>query len=529
MVGLLVCCCLAASHGLSVDAPDTVRTAESFQVTITAEGESLSGLDLEPPSARGLSFQGRSSSTSIRTSIVNGRRSTVRRAEVALRYAAFRTGTLTLGPIVVRTGGGEAHDLGSLVIVVVPDTAGGGGEAEDTGSPRLPGSSRSIWLEAVPEMPPRLYVGMPLRVRYILHTRYPLRRITRSWDSPEHAVVSLAEDPGDPRWQAEDGLFSRAEILALEMVPACPGSVLVPFVEVNAVAFARGSPLGSGVSLKSDSVRIPVHPIPRRGRPGNFGGAAGPVRLLLEVGECPEGSSERPVELTAEGDGARFLEDFPGISVRGPANLDLVASSSGRKRRTWTCLLTPVDSGRVVLGPDSVAWLDPVDGTFHQATFGPERVDVLPPPETAGAVMPETAESGGTSATAVAAGLVALAALAALLLALRWRRREGGLSVGEASDPDELLSALEASLSRLLTGEEGYVEGRALARMLALRGVDRITVRSVVACWRHAEALVSGSERYMLEDVRKEAEAVIGRLEGLLAGQAGNADDGGEG
>ena len=143
--------------------------------------------------------------------------------------------------------------------------------------------------------------------------------------------------------------------------------------------------------------------------------------------------------------------------------------------------------------------------------------------------MPQTGESGGLSATTVAAGLVALAALAALLLALRCRRREAGVSVGEASDPDELLSALEASLSRLLTGEEGYVEGRELARMLALRGVDRITVRSVVACWRRAEALVSGSERYMLEDVRKEAEAVIERLEGLLAGQAGNADAGGEG
>ncbi len=498
-------------------------------MTITAEGESVSGLDLEPPSARGLSFQGRSSSTSIRTSIVNGRRTTVRRAEVALRYAALRAGTLSLGPIVVRTGDGEVHDLGSLRLVVLPDSAAGGGEGEGAGSPQLPGSSRSIWLEAVPEMPPRLYAGMPLRIRYILHTRYPLRRITRSWDSPEHAVVRLAEDPGDPRWQAEDGLFSRAEILALEMVPACPGSVLVPFVEVNAVAFARGSPLGSGVSLKSDSVRVPVHPIPRRGRPDNFGGAVGEVRLLLEVGECPEGSSERPVKLTAEGEGARFLEAFPGVSVRGPADLEVVASSSGRKRRTWTCLLTPTDSGSVVLGPDSVAWLDPADGTFHQAAFGPERVDVLPPSATEGAVMAETGESGGPSATTVAAGLVALAALSALLLALRCRRRETPASVGEASDPDELLSALEASLSRLLTGEEGYVEGRELARMLALRGTDRITVRSVVACWRHAEALVSGSERYMLEDVRKEAEAVIERLEGLLAGQAENADAGGEG
>jgi len=447
---------------------------------------------------------------------------------VALRYAAFRAGTLTLGPFVVRTGGGQAHDLGSLRIVVLPDSAGGGGAVGGAQSPQLPGSSRSIWLEAVPEIPSRLYPGMPLRVRYVLHTRYPLRRITRSWDSPEHAVVRLAEDPGDPRWEAEDGLFSRAEILTLEMVPACPGSVLVPFVEVNAVAFARGSPLGSGVSLRSDSVRVPVHPIPRQGRPDNFGGAVGEVRLLLEVGECPEGSSERPVQLTAEGDGARFHEDFPGVSVRGPADLEVVAGSRGRKRRTWTCLLTPTDSGSVILGPDSVAWLDPADGAFHQAAFGPRRLDVLPPSATQEAVIPETDESGGPSATAVAAGLVTLAALAALLLALRCRRREAGISVAEASDPDELLSALEASLSRLLTGEEGYVEGRELARMLALRGVDRITVRSVVACWRHAEALVSGSERYMLEDVRSEAEAVIERLEGLLAGQAGNADAGGE-
>jgi len=526
VVALLLGCILASYGGLSIDAPDTVRTAESFQVRIRAEGESVSGLDLDPPSARGLSFRGSSSSTSVRTSVVNGRRTTVRRAELALGYVAFQSGTVSLGPFVVHTGAGESHNLGSVAIVVLPDSTGSGGEE---GRRQLPGSSRSIWLEAVPEMPRRLYAGMPLRVRYILHTRYPLRRITRSWDSPEHAVVRLAEDPGDPRWQPEDALFSRAEILTLEMVPACPGSVLVPFVEVNAVAFARGSPMGSGVRLKSDSVRVPVHPIPMENRPENFGGVVGEVHLRLEVGECPHGSSERPVALTAEGDGASFLEDFPGVTVRGPAGLESVGRNGGEKTRTWTWLLTPTDSGRVILGPDSLAWLDPVNGTFHQASFGPERVDVLPPSATEGAVMPENGNSGGPSATTMAAALVVLAALTAMLLAVLCRRRETRISIGEASDPDELLSALETSLSRLLTGEEGYVEGRELARMLTLRGVDRITVRCVVACWRHAEALVSGSERYMLGDVRKEAEAVIERLEGLLAGQAGNADAGGEG
>ncbi len=494
---------------------------------ISAEGESVSGVDLEPPSARNVSFRGRSSSTSISTSIVNGRRTTVRRAEVALGYTALGPGTATLGPFRVRAGGSESYDLGSVEIVVLPDSASGTREGEE--APPSAASTRPIWLQAVPKQPHRLYPGTPIRVHYVLHTRYPLRSITRSWQSPRHAMVSLAEDPGDPRWEAEDGLFSKAEVLTLEMVPACPGSLLVPFVEVSAVAFARGSPLGSGVRLVSDSARVAVHPIPREGRPENFAGAVGEIALSLEVTAHPGNSAERQVVLTASGEGAPFIDGFPAITVRGPADLEEVDASGEGKRRTWTWLLVPSDSGRVVLGPDSVAWLDPETGTFGQAVFGPSAASVSPSAPSRDAVMPRRDGDDGPSPALLAALLVALAAILAAVMVLRARRSERTASLEDAADPDELLSALEAELSRLVSGERGYVDGRELARMLSLKGVDRITARSVVACWRHAEALVTGSERYMLEDVKGEALAAVERLKELLDTEADLGQGRGEG
>jgi hypothetical protein len=191
-----------------------------------------------------------------------------------------------------------------------------------------------------------------------------------------------------------------------------------------------------------------------------------------------------------------------------------VGSDGSGKSRRWTYLLCPEGDGRAVLGPDSVPWLDPRSGEYRWAAYGGDTLTVEAPAPTESPVEPPAAEeAGGTDPVLLAGGLVLLAAAASGILVLRSRRRERSPSLKAAEDPDELLSAMETGLSRLLGDGEGYIDGRELRRLLSLRGVDRVTARSVVACWRRAEALVSGSGRHMLERVREDAVNAMARLE----------------
>lgn len=477
---------------------------------ITATGEDVSGLDVDVPSADGVSFGGRSSSTSISSSWVGGRRRTHRSAELALRYTAFQPGSLSLGPFVVSTGS-RSFDLGSVEIAVDGDAAQPPPGA--SGRSARP-AARPISVETEVDADGRLYAGMPVTVRYYLRTRYPLREISPSWESPRRGVARLVGTPEELRWQPDDAMFSRAHILTLQMVPACPGSVMVPRVSVDAVAFASGSPLGSSVTVRSDSTYVAVHPVPREGRPDSFRGAVGELELSLEAAAPSPGGGGREVVLRASGRGAAGLDDPPPVTVRGPARLEPVGSDGSGKSRRWTYLLCPEGDGRAVLGPDSVPWLDPRSGEYRWAAYGGDTLTVEAPAPTESPVEPPAAEeAGGTDPVLLAGGLVLLAAAASGILVLRSRRRERSPSLKAAEDPDELLSAMESGLSRLLGGGEGYIDGRELRRLLALKGVDRVTARSVVACWRRAEALVSGSGRHMLERVREDAVNAMARLE----------------
>jgi hypothetical protein len=293
---------------------------------------------------------------------------------------------------------------------------------------------------------------------------------------------------------------------------------------VDAVAYARGSALGSGVTVRTDSTYVPVHPITSEGRPVNFAGAVGELELLLEVVRPLDGG-EGEVRLTATGEGARSMSGLPNVTVVGPADLKPSGSLDGGKSRSWSYLLSPLDSGRVVLGPDSIGWLDPETGTFRQASFGPDTLQATRPPPPGTSVAPPRRRGDVVSPVTLAGGAVFLAVLVSMVLLTRSRRRDRDIRVAEAEDPDQLLSALESELSRLLTGEEGYMDGRELARLLALRGVDRITIRAVVASWRRAEALVAGTGRHMLDEVREEADSALGRLRGLLI-EDSNAENG---
>lgn len=494
---------------MAVQAPDTVEVGETFAVRITAAGSDVTRLDVDPPAADGVSFQGRSSSTSISSSWIGGRRTTSRNAELALSYAAFAPGSVSLGPFVAFTGSGR-HDLGSVSITVTGERPPGQGGARGSSSPE------PISVETVVDRTGPVYTGMPVTVRYYLRTRYPLREIAPSWQSPRRGVARLVGTPEQLAWESDDAMFSRAHILTLQMIPACPGSIMVPRVSVDALAFAHGSPLGSSVTVRSDSSFVAVNPVPQEGRPEGFSGAVGRVDVTVDVGEPAGESCGRRLVISAGGPGAAGLDRPPPLTVEGPAELELVGSRGRGKSRSWTFLLSPREAGRVRIGPDSLPWLDPASGEFAWTRYGAGSLEVAAPAPTRNPVEPP-ARGGedGADPVGLAAGLVVLAAAVSLILILRSRRSERRPSLAEAEDADELLSAMESRLGGLLA-DGNYLDGRELRRLMSLRGVDGVTARSVMACWRRAEALASGSGRHMLGRVREDAVNAIARLEEIL-------------
>lgn len=508
---------LVASLEVSLQLPDSVEVGERFYADVLCSGSGSELASVDVRASDGLAYLGRTRSSSYTSSYIGSRRTFQSSSTLRFLFEAVSGGPQTVGPLEVV--------LGDSVYVLAADTVLVTGRDSISAQSETPSSSsgEAIWISTSPQEG-SYYPGKAFSVNYYLHTRVPLENIQQQWNCPSNGAASLVEGAEILQWRSVPGGGSRAWILKLEVVPALPGPMRLPRVEVmarrfTASLFARGG----RYHVISEPVVVEVRSFPSESRPPNFTGIADSLSLNLSVpADCLGQRDELHARLTASGPGAARMEDTPEVTVTGPGEITGCTRMENADTVRWDYVVRPLGTGFVRLGPDSVSWFDVREGCYRQAVAEActLRVDSLRfSPLAAGPLQPTGSKGRPVEVLAAAVlGAALVFALAAGAIAWLRRRTIPRRALEKAADEEELLSAVENQLSLLLLGRPGFMALEDLQDVMDEKRVDPLLSRRVARfCKTLQRMLADGSLRERsLDDLKVEARGLLDELEERL-------------
>jgi tetratricopeptide (TPR) repeat protein len=389
--------------------------------------------------------------------------------------------------------------------------------------------------------PEVVYVGQQatyaLSVSVDERTRERLRRNPEFVPPDLRGVLAydLAAGQGTTSERTANGRRYDVHVFQRALFPLQPGTIDVP-----AATLTYALPLGVGFFSReeshvrrSEALRLVVREPPGAGRPGDWSGAVGRLRVAARVDTAVARVGDAVVyTLRVEGEGNVPLLPRPALRVPWAAVLPsgervTVDSTSTRVRgaKEFDWLLTPRQAGEQSVPPARYPYFDPDAERYETALADAVTVRVLP-----GALAAATPSAGAAGAAAPAAlalrttwtgdapvaltrrpilwGLALAAPVPALVvLAVRGRRRRGRAS---PTSPERALAALSA---------EGEPDPRAVRR----RFLDALGGRLAIP----SEALGSSAARVQLlrrcgvsGDAARAVDALVSRLDGAAFGRA---------
>lgn len=508
---LLLLCLSAQSDRVTVSLPDSVRSGDSFIVTISSSDPSCSSIMCSPDFSTGLQYVSSRTMRSFSSSSIGGVTTTRQECVLQMVFRALEPGIQWIGPFrITMVGGGNAVMPAETLLVTGSIVQGGPGLGRRAG--------RRNWIETEVESS-AIYPGVPFRVSYSLCTTQLVKSIESYWTPPSNGVARVCEYPEVVQWERRPDGTRRGTFIVLEVTASAPGRILLPILQADITTIAQpfsGLGRGGDLTVFSDSVFATVSEFPDSGRPAGFMGIADSLYFEIEIGERHQGR-DASVSLTASGPGAAYLDHSPPLTVSGPARLIPVSSVETESGRRWDMVLCPSDSGLVTIGPDSVAWLDVESGRYRMACVPACSVRVSSPPELCDdSVSPEMQSRRRSSLEVLAAAGVAV--LLGAVILLKWAGARGrSASPAEASDAEELLTSFESELSRILTGKRKPLGPDGIADLLEDRGASQILQRRLVRHWRDLEQMMAGREvrQADLEKARKTCLEIIDEVRSL--------------
>jgi hypothetical protein len=504
---------LVASLEVSLQLPDSVEVGERFYADVLCSGSGSELASVDVRASDGLAYLGRTRSSSYTSSYIGSRRTFQSSSTVRFLFEAVSGGLQTVGPLEVVLGDSVYVLSADTVLVTGPDSISIRDETSTSSS------EEAIWISTSPQEGP-YYPGKAFSVKYYLHTRVPLENIQQQWNCPTNGAASLVEGAEILQWRSVPGGISRAWILQLDVVPALPGPMRLPRVEVmarrfTASLFARGG----RYHVISEPVVVEVSSFPSESRPANFTGIADSLSLNLSVPvDCLGQRNELHARLTASGPGASRMEDAPKVTVSGPSEITGWTRVESADTVRWDYVLRPLGTGFVRLGPDSVSWFDVREGCYRQAVAGPCTLTVDSvgfSPRAAGRLEPTGPKGRPVEILATALlGAVLFFALAAGGIGWLRRRTIPHRALEKAADEEELLSAVENQLSFLLLGRPGFMAVEDLQDVMDEKRVDPLLSRRIARfCKTIQRMLADGSLRERsLDDLKAEAHGLLNEL-----------------
>ncbi|MBD3277389.1 MAG: hypothetical protein GF388_03730 [Candidatus Aegiribacteria sp.] len=520
VTGLLLLVLALGKPEVSVDIPDTVETDSPFQCTIVVQGENLSGIDCTPVYSGGLIFRGRSSMQSFSSVTTPTGTAVSSTFTLILSFQAMGPGDHTIGPLSITSSGRVLHETGEYTVTSVGEQQAVSAATDITGR----SSNEIAWMEVEIDTTGRIYPGEAFTVDYYIYKSLRTADIVDLLLEPaDYATSSMVSDLEEIQWTRHKNGVYRALLATLEITPAFACTLSLPVLSGR--MGVPGMMMGSReYAVSSEGARIPVYPFPDENRPSNFNGITGALRFSCRrVTRGYSSGGERCVRITAEGRGASLIRQIP-VTVQGPAE-PLVGTpvQLSDSSRAWNVHLIPSDSGQVVTGPDSVAWFDTEAEEYRQAVIPACTLRVYPSPRNEAEI--PSLKSGNSDSTMIwlIVVLVLLTAIVTLILLYRKRSAAEKLSISEAGDAEELLTAVENVLSTILTGSRKWMGSEELDVALEEKGIDTILSRRILRHWKDLELLLSGRQitDEKLEELKRTSLEVVHELKRELRRASG--------
>lgn len=391
---------------------------------------------------------------------VNGRSNTV--VQYTYEIGADTPGDFRVGPIRVRVG---STDFMSPVLPLQVRRA-----EDNPGRGSLPtgGAPARLMVEVKPARP---WVGQLVQLSMRLVQMTDLAE-SRAYSAPATPGF-WSESWGEPvEYRAQVGGRSAAVTeRRARLYPLAPGNATIGSASLIVAVTSQGiDPYSISmrsqprpVEIRSDSVRVPVRPLPP-GAPAGFENAVGDFRVSwgLDRGHTAQDQAVL-LRLDVRGTGNLPLLHTPPLDL---PDFEVFASTvddsfppageiqGGRRRFQWTLL--PRRAGTLSLKAPPFAWFDPNTENYRSATLPPLSIEVLSArpsgassetdalPRELGREAPEPGRQGARPWAFVLAGLVLGLGVRAwrsatgpdALAAERAKQREFLRAIGLARGPD---------------------------------------------------------------------------------------------
>ncbi len=474
----------------SVNIPDSVQTGAVFSCEIYLTGEDLTSVECVPVFSDGLQYMGTSSMNSFSSVSTPTGRSVSSEIRLLMSFSAPSSGTYTIGPLQVTSSGRILHEFPVHAVTAIGSIRG----TVSTSSLRETRNDEIAWMEIEIDTTGRVYPGQTFNVDYFIYKAARNAEIVDLFIEPSnYASSTLLENFEELQWiRCKNGTY-RTWLATLEVTPAFACTLSLPVLRGRI-----GLPGGmirpsSEYFISTEGERIPVYPFPEMNKPENFDGITAGIFFRLErVTRGYSAAGERCVQLSISGLGYSQLREPPELTVEGPAVL-LPGRSFPLTHDTnaWYMLVEPSDSGRVIIGPDSVAWFDTDPEEYRQAIIPACTVHVYP--ITSRPVDISSLRGSDSDSSLLWITIVSLLLILLTIILVRYRKRIAGYApeIAEVKDIEELLTAFGDRLSEMLTGSISYMGSQELDEALDENMIDPLTSRGLLRHWKDLELILS--------------------------------------
>jgi hypothetical protein len=382
VIGALV---VVAQLAIVAHAPDSAMTCDAIEITVAASASGGVPPTIVAPSLSPFDVL-RSSGTPHVTYDTRGPGSVV--AEYRYVLTTDRTGTFAIPPFEAHLRGGIARSRATF-ISIRPATRG---HAPTVIARARVDTSLEVNFHAL-SVPETVFVGQQANYEVAVFLNETVRdRLRRNPTFfPPDMQSMLAYDlptPADPpRRQVGSHCFD-ALVYQRALFPLMPGRFAIPPAQLvyslplSASFFSREETH----ELQTDSTVIVAVEPPAQGRPADYGGAVGNLRVAAKL-DMPASRVGDPMRLTVRVSGTGNVKLFPRPSVGVPwgtlvkgderVRVDTTARRiAGSKEFDW--VLTPKIAGELDLPPIHYPYFNPDSRRYEVATTGTAHVRVKP-------------------------------------------------------------------------------------------------------------------------------------------------------
>lgn len=542
MIGALA---LFAQLAVVAHAPDTASTCDAIEVSVAINAPGNIAPVVVAPSFAPFDVL-RSSGVPHITYDYRGTGSVL--AEYRYLLTTDRVGTFAIPSFEARLGNNVARSRPVAISV-----RGATGRAVPTVVARARiDTSLSVNFRAVTR-PETVYVGQQANYDVAVFLNETVRdRLRRNptFFPPDMQSMLAYDMPtrGDPpRRQVGSHCFD-ALVYQRALFPLMPGRFAIPPAQLvyslplSASFFSREETH----ELSTDSTIVVAIEPPAQGRPADYGGAVGDLRVASKLDTAGSRVGD-PIRLTVRVSGSGNVKLFPrpnfGVSwgslVKGDERVQVDTNArriSGSKEFDW--VLTPKIAGELDLPPIKYTYFNPDTRRYEVASTSSTHVHVGPGSLASGdtikteTLLPLRARYRGAPRAPlhehpVFWAMIALAPLPALSLSGRDRRRRrvakpvsrvahlSAVAKDSSQDACEVRRAYTGALAeRLNLGSESFTQAGALARSLRRRGVSPDLALDAEHFLRQLDEAAFAASGSLEPDAAKRASEIYRKVDG---------------